>query len=251
MTQVNSRKEQLFYDRCDPHSVAAELDDRGVHVWRIDLGGDDCGYTEMRALLSRDECERAARFRFDVDRRRFVKARAAVREIVGAYIGSRPEKVIFAYGEYGKPSVLSSDGRSDRIQFNVSHAADLALCVVTKSGDVGVDVESVREDLDVTAIADRVFSDDERCLLADSTDRASTFARIWVRKEACVKASGVGIGGDLSGFSVGLADLSRVGEVPGGCAGGWVVRELPVDAGFAAAVATHSPLSLRLFGFRR
>ena len=236
-------------DRRDLLTIAKQLGDRDLHVWRIGLTANDARYGDMLAILSLEERARAARFRFDADRRRFVAARASVREIVGAYIALPAAEVEFVYGAYGKPSVEQAADGNEGIHFNVSHAQDLALCAVTRAGEVGVDVESIRDDLDLDGIAALFFSVAERQLLSDSSDTANAFARIWVRKEACVKASGVGIGGDLTGFSVGLAESSHVPDADGVRGGGWTVRELAVGEGFAAAVATRSSLSLTLLGF--
>src|SRR4051812_37838112 len=93
------------------------------------VAGLDPGPQNARALslwLSPAEHGRADRFRFARERRRFVVARARLRELLAARLGTAPESIEFTYGKKGKPALAGRFGRSGW-RFNVSHCEELAL----------------------------------------------------------------------------------------------------------------------------
>src|SRR5256885_7446764 len=89
-------------------------------------------------LLSRDEQERMARFRFETDRDNFSFCRGMLRILLGSYLGTPPAELSFAYSAHGKPSLAVS---SRHLEFNVSHSHGIVLFAFTREGRVGVDVE--------------------------------------------------------------------------------------------------------------
>jgi 4'-phosphopantetheinyl transferase len=59
----------------------------------------------LTLILSRDERERAARYRFKRDATRFLVGRAALRSILGEHLGIDPERVRLTCGAHGKPEL--------------------------------------------------------------------------------------------------------------------------------------------------
>ena len=163
-----------------------------VDIWRIRLDVQGEGQ-DLRGLLSPEEIQRADQFHFENGRRRFIRARAAMRRILGGYIGIAPRKIAFSYGAVGKPE-LAAGLEKFGIRFNLSHSGELALLAVTRGLAVGVDVELVNPEFAGREIAERCFSANEaRYLLALPVgDRADAFFSIWTRKEAYIKALGAG-----------------------------------------------------------
>lgn len=68
-------------------------------------------------ILSPDELARAARIRFGGGRNAFVLARGVLRSLLAMYLGSRPERIEFAYGAFGKPSLSPA---TPRLRFNLA-----------------------------------------------------------------------------------------------------------------------------------
>ena len=159
--------------------------DIDIHIWTIDLTGvaDD-------AALSDDERARAARLLMPDARRRFVAARAGLREILAQATGTTAASLTFAIGEHGKPYLT---GINDAPHFNLAHSGDLALVAVCDR-PVGVDIEQVRPLTNMAQMAEMSFTDEERTALwpLDEPARTDAFFRLWTRKEAVMKAHGAG-----------------------------------------------------------
>lgn len=177
--------------------------DGAVHLWRVDLSA--AGEAAW-AVLMPDELERAHRFRFEHDRTHWVAARAGLRHIIGACTGRAPHALRFVYGTRGKPALAREPGDPD-LRFNLSHSAALALVAVGVERELGVDLEAVRADRDVIAIAERVFSPLEQAMLAALPPELQLrgFYNAWSRKEAYVKALGEALWLELQSFDVSLA----------------------------------------------
>ena len=165
-----------------------------AHVWAVPLDIDENRLRNLDGVLSPDERERAARFAISLHGKRFVAARGILRTILSRYAGAAPAEIRFSYGPHGKPFLSPEAGRGE-IHFNVSHAADRALIAVTKGREIGVDIESIGERPFDMGIVRRFFSPREGAVLLSAPEaaRASLFAAIWTRKEACIKASGLGL----------------------------------------------------------
>jgi 4'-phosphopantetheinyl transferase len=203
-----------------------------VHVWSLDLERPESD----AGVLSEDELMRAAAFKVEDGRRRFVVTRAALRSVLGGYLGVDPAQLRFGTGAQGKPR-LDSDSP---LRFNVSHSGKAGLIAVARDTEVGVDVEEIRPRKDLAGVARRVFTQAER----EAIDSEDAFYRHWTAKEAFVKATGRGIS-SLRSFEVVLhapegARLVHVGGDPAEAAR-WTLAPLDtVPPGYAAAVVAEA-----------
>jgi phosphopantetheine--protein transferase-like protein len=95
---------------------------------------------------------------------------------------------------------------ADRLKFNLSHSAGLALVAIATASKVGVDLEHIREQSDSADIARRFFSAAEvdYLMALPSHLHAESFFSCWTKKEAYVKACGEGLTMPLNSFSVPL-----------------------------------------------
>lgn len=184
-----------------------------VHVWHVDLRRKA---DTLEPLLSEDEVERADRFRFERDRRRYVVGRGLVRTLLGRYLRRDPAGLVFRYGRYGRPELPT-------LSFNVSHSGETALVAVALDGDVGVDVEQLRPEPAEEEVAERFFSRREVEALRSlrRVEQPSAFLACWTRKEAFVKALGDGLSLALDSFDVTL----RPGEAPALTRTAWSASE--------------------------
>lgn len=213
-----------------------------VHVWRASLAGGP-GPDEV-AALSPEETERAARFTKPEGRARFVVARATVRGVLAHELGGEAWALRFATGPHGKP-LLDPPGP---VRFNLSHSGDVLLVAVARYREVGVDVERIKPTIDHAALARRFFSptENEQLCSLPPDSRPGAFFAAWTRKEALLKAWGVGLSLPLDRFDVSLLP-SRPARLLGarqgpGRSGQWSVHELDVGRGYAAALAVEGAL---------
>lgn len=226
-----------------PLGTAPVLDADTVHVW---LGEQDkFGKTAegFAALLSEDELSRMLRFRFETDRSSFAFARGMLRQLLGMYLDAKPQDLRFAYSEGGKPR-LSGEWGDSGLKFNLSHTKGAVLIGVSRDGEIGVDIEAIREDVEVNDISKRFFSAAEQKELnafPDCEKRRDAFFHCWTRKEAFLKAKGHGLAHPLDMFDVSLQPTeARVNLVTRPCseeACEWQIVGIPVTEHYAAAVA--------------
>jgi 4'-phosphopantetheinyl transferase len=191
------------------------LDEDEVHVWRAELN-----FAPAVEELDARERERGARFRFAPDRQRFLASHSALRRILALYLRQPAAAVAIEIAAHGKPFVAGP------LRFNLSHAGELALCAVARR-EVGVDVERIRPGLDVLALARRFFPEAEARELdgMDAAARERFFFRLWTRREAYLKARGIG--------------LAAIGEAAGA---EWFISDLDAGPGYAGALACQLPV---------
>jgi 4'-phosphopantetheinyl transferase len=198
----------------------------------------------LAARLSDAERRRASRFHFDRDRRRFVVARACLRQLLAARLGTQPESVVLAYGTNGKPRLAQCSADADW-RFNVAHCDDVAVYAFSAGSEIGIDVEAIRAVDEADAIAARFFSrrESEVYRALAPADKPLGFFNCWTRKEAFVKALGEGLSMPLDRFDVSLApgepaQLLRVESMPGEDSG-WRLDSFSPLPGFVAALASR------------
>ena len=209
-------------------------------VWRVDLSRaltDD----ECRARLSDVDWARAQRFRFSQHRRRYLVAHVALRDLLSVYLGVAARDLSLIDNAYGKPALADAPG----LVFNLSHSEDLALIALASHGELGVDVEQCRA-LPHEDLARRNFSAVESGRLDRLAPgrRHEGFFACWTRKEAYIKAKGMGLSIPLDAFAV-EADPDRAPALLESHhapedVGRFRFWDLPVPHGYRAALA-HAP----------
>jgi 4'-phosphopantetheinyl transferase len=190
-------------------------------------------------LLAGAERERVGRFRSRVDAARFVAGRALAQLAVAPLVGAVAGSVVFdrtcrrcGSATHGPPRVVGAD-----VVFSVSRSRGVVLCAV---GAPGADVEWSGTEVDVEALAGLVLSAGERAQLdgvASAADRRVALLTGWVRKEAYLKGTGVGLADGMAGCEVTFlpGDAPAVVAPPG-----WWLADVPV-ADYVAAVAAPAP----------
>ena len=167
-------------------------------------------------------------------------AHGALRIILGLYLRRPPADVAFRNGDHGKPE-LAED--MDGVRFNLSHSGEGALMGLTRGRELGVDLEKVSTLPDLEGLARRFFAPGEVAdlLAVPPPERGLAFFHCWTRKEAYVKALGLGLACPLDCFRVSLAPAegTRLLEVDGSAreAARWVLREVTPWPGYIGCVA--------------
>ena len=221
------------------------LPDDEVHVWRINLDVSPEQVQTYHDTLSPDERSTAARFYFEKDRDQYIVARGVLRTILSRYLDIAPDEIQFSYGTYGKPTLTNSLGE-EIVNFNVSHSNNLALVGVTRGRQLGIDLEYIQRDFACEEIAKRVFSSQEIATLNDLPGdlKHEAFFNCWTRKEAYIKARGLGLSYPLNQFEVSLipgepAQLIGMNGDDLFEASRWSLQELELGSKYAGALAVE------------
>lgn len=220
-----------------------------IQVFRVNLDISPRQYDRLHAMLPEDERARAARYRFDEPRQRFVACRGALRQILAAYSGVAPSTLAFQYGPHGKPELLlgDTDPSMPAIEFNVSHSRHLGLLAFAPAVTVGIDIEECNPTVKILKLAERFFAPAETDELKNlpAKKQLAGFYRGWTCKEAYIKATGLGLSQSLSSFCVAIdpdqpAALREVKNQPDEPTR-WTIKALDVAPDFAAAVMAAGP----------
>lgn len=189
-------------------------------AYALSIDAPVCRYVDLDSftdltpaqVLSEDECARAASLRFPVDRQRFVAAHLALRQALCEYTGLHSAALQLSIGSFGRPSLTGHT----RTQFSLSHSQGLALIAIGGRGPLGADVELLRPVPDAALLAAEHFTRREQEALAalPAHERDKAFLTCWTRKEACLKAVGVGLLVSPRSIEVGLEPDCRSVELP-------------------------------------
>lgn len=118
------------------------------------------------------------------------------------------------------------------LDFNVAHADGIVMLAAAVGARVGVDIEAIKP----VHISDyqEQLTEAELVHIRLSDDDYRTFYRIWTRKEAVVKAIGLGVHTDWQQIDV-LNDVVKHGDQT------YYVQEIPVGEGHIAHLAINTP----------
>jgi 4'-phosphopantetheinyl transferase len=194
--------------------------------------------------LSADERARAGRFQRRDDRDQFIASHLAFRSILAGYLGRHPSALRFQSSPGGKPELDHPD--HGRLRFNLSHSSRHALIGISDEAAIGVDIEAIRPIDDVMAIARAHFHAREIAALEalSGLQQRDAFFACWTRKEAVLKALGVGLSLPLNQFCVSLppaeADILRW-ERADPSPLGWSMHHLAPGPDVVGAVAILQP----------
>lgn len=221
-----------------------------THVWRVDLLALLGGTEQLEETLSIEELNRAQRFHFAADRRHFVLRRAARRYLIGRYLNLEPSAIRFLTGNCGKPGIAGQEQHGG-LRFSCSHSGDLALITFARGREIGVDLEQRRPLPEALQLAHSLFAPAEISELAKlpATRQQNAFFDCWTRKEAFVKALGLGLSFPLDRFTVSLgqnrpAALLKVEDDPNAVTR-WRMQALDVGPNYSATLV-HDGCSARI-----
>jgi 4'-phosphopantetheinyl transferase len=231
-----------------------------VDVWYGFTNPESMSITLQKAceILPESELEAATRFMSERDRCVFLFTRILVRCVLSSYTGHHPREWEFARSRYGKPEILKPADVS--LVFNVAHTKGMVICAVTAQGKLGVDVENVTRTVNHEDIAAHFFSAAEASWLRDcpSRERTERFLKLWILKEAFIKADGRGLSLPLDSFTIaitpdGSATVS-FGDAIEDDPANWSMRHFLLVNNYAVALALRlaggGPIAVNLRGIR-
>ncbi|MEO8150319.1 MAG: 4'-phosphopantetheinyl transferase superfamily protein [Bacteroidia bacterium] len=167
-----------------------------VHVWIIEVDNEDVLFDKLKDILNADEIERMLRFKKKDDQLRFAYAHACLRILCSRYLGQPAAAINFTETINKKPCIEICFGN---LFFNLSHSGRKILIAFGTESEVGVDIEQMRPDFKIEEFMERNYSANEinSIINVDRDEQLNLFFKYWSRKEAWLKATGIGIFSDL------------------------------------------------------
>ena len=185
-----------------------------IDLWitPLSIARDERLFQTYHSAISDSERVRAALFRFDSDRERFVATRMLIRSVLSRYCGVQAQALRFGATKHGRPYVLPDAELLGLPEFNLSHTNEVVIAAIGFGMRLGVDVESLSRPVP-TEVATRCFSLEENAgidmLQPDA--RSRRFYELWTLKECFVKAHGAGLTLSLEQFEFDLSQNGRIG----------------------------------------
>jgi phosphopantetheinyl transferase len=202
-------------------------------------------FADPAALSDRDR-QRAMRFRCLIHRDNFILGRTLVQRLIQPNAATSP--CVVSIGNHGKPYIPGAWA------FNVSHSSRWVACAVARTEPIGLDIEAFERLDDYRGVLRMISHEAEQRWIeqAPSEYREALFKRCWTRKEAVLKATGVGLTDDLQAIDVRLHQEEPVLKHPA------LLRLISLDecdpsitASLAVAVSVREVIVMRIDGEAR
>lgn len=217
----------------------AVLPANAVHIWRFPLIAARQEISGLAHWLSKHERETLDRIISCDERDKRIVAWGRLRYILSRYLGCAPGDIQIKREPLGRPEIVYP--KSEGLRFSLSHSKNMGLIGVACCA-VGVDIEKIQPMMNVERLVARFFSPDEATKLRSlpEAEQVLSFFRLWVLKEAYLKAIGAGVPAGLSKCEIALhADGPLIlrsefeGQQPQ-----YALIEIPVSKGYVAALAS-------------
>ncbi|MBW8331757.1 MAG: 4'-phosphopantetheinyl transferase superfamily protein [Prolixibacteraceae bacterium] len=151
---------------------------------------------DLHEILTPEELIYADRLKGSGQKSTWLSCRSALRLILGSYLKKPPIEIEFRKGRFGKPFIVGTN-----LCFNVSHTNRSFLLAFNSSGRIGVDIEMLTGKEDLQLLIRYAFSDAETNY-CNNGNLAERFTEVWTRKEALLKAAGIGLVDQLTAITV-------------------------------------------------
>ena len=222
-----------------------------LHIWRTKISENTKYLNDYWSLLTQYEQIQAKSFYFIKDRNRYIVTRAILRKLLKGYLGSVQSKnILFEQTKYGKPYLHHSMNITN-IKFNLSHSNDCIVYVFSKNIDVGIDIEYINKDLIIDDIVEHCCSNQEQIELQKlfNDNKYAYFYKLWVIKEALVKAMGLGLSFDLRQMHINFAEnklINAINVIDSSklC---WTLDMFSTYNGYYSAFAAKNPIKRVIF----
>ena len=233
-----------FFDSWPQLASPPRLDPCGIHIWRIRVPDEQELPHYWSNLLTDEERDRVNRKRLPIDSRRTLASRACLRTLLGGYLHLKPQDIELKTKCEGKP-FIENQGTTSRIEFNVSHSGEWILMGFSLDQSLGIDVEQRRELVFGDLVNDFFTPSEQKHWNALHPDQHSmAFFSAWTRKEAYLKAIGLGLMKAPNSFAISVNDKSPskiewCSDNPTTCSQ-WQIIDLEPAPGYMGALAAES-----------
>jgi 4'-phosphopantetheinyl transferase len=214
-----------------------------IDFWYHPLDASTDQHQEYWRILDTTEQQRAIKFSNSLLRERYIVAHGRLRRILASYVNDSAENLVFQKNAHGKPYLSAY---SD-LAFNLSHSENSMVLAVAKNCQLGIDIEHCKPRSSMAALVDKCFAVEEASYWQQlpETEQLRAFYQFWTRKEAFVKATGLGITLGLKNCALNPDNPQQFLSVPNGCglASDWCCQDIVLESGVCAAVVADKPIA--------
>lgn len=228
------------------------LDTNTVDLWYGEIlnENEDEEYQYYWSVLDESEKNQANRFKIDVLHHRYVTVHGRLRNILAQYSDQSPESIILAKTERGKPYLADNP----ELSFNLSHSENFMAIAVARNCQIGVDIELYKHRDSLSAIVNKYFAVEETVYWNKQPEKLKLreFYCFWTRKEAFLKATGLGIAYGLNDCVINPEQPGYLLSIPSGCGkiSDWQLRDIDLGQYVCCALAMDKAITgVKLYSF--
>lgn len=185
-------------------------------AWQLEPSRISADLLRKRCLswLSSEERAQHEALRSERLQHAYLATKALCRATLSRYTAVDPSEWRFDTTSHGKPKVAGPIEFTS-LRFNLTHTTGLVICLVSRAGEVGVDVEDTSRVVDVEQVARHFFTAREAARLNGLCDasRVERFFEQWVLKEAYLKGIGKGVALGPERLTVRSDDDGRIARI--------------------------------------
>jgi len=220
------------------------LEQGEVHIWTVSIQGIKEQLGHLKSLLTEEEIGKISFYKFEHTQHSYIATQALLRVLLSLYLDIKPMEVKMGVRSKGKPFLIH-----DRpIFFNISNSDGLCVFAFSGDGEVGIDLERIRQMPDIEQLIQKnLTSREKEYVLKDPDKKLKRFFRFWTFKESYLKAIGEGmrLTPDNLEFSVEKGKI-RLRSVNYGFEGAdWQFKELTRDGNYTGTL-TFAPRGLKI-----
>lgn len=231
------------------------IDPGCVDIWLFPFDRvDEALRHRCLSLLDAGEREQLASFTLARPKDQYLISRALVRLALSHHADRSPESLSFTRDDHGRPWLAAPDDALG-LYFSLSHTDGLVAVAVSRTPQLGLDVEDLHRTTNFMGIAQTYFAASEWSGLNQLEGHAqrARFFDLWTVKEAYIKACGKGLRMPLDQFAVAVTPTSATlidAHDTAGASDEWqFFRAQPTprhQLAVAARFTPHAPLICRI-----
>jgi 4'-phosphopantetheinyl transferase len=220
------------------------LEQGEVHIWTVSIQGIKEQLGHLKSLLTEEEIGKISFYKFEHTQHSYIATQALLRVLLSLYLDIKPMEVKMGVRSKGKPFLIH-----DRpIFFNISNSDGLCVFAFSGDGEVGIDLERIRQMPDIEQLIQKnLTSREKEYVLKDPDKKLKRFFRFWTIKESYLKAIGEGmrLTPDNLEFSVEKGKI-RLRSVNYGFEGAdWQFKEFTRDGNYTGTL-TYAPRGVKI-----
>lgn len=193
-------------------------------------------------FLSKEELNKSLAFKSNKDRERYMVGKIYLRKILSKYLKIPPDWLKFKYNEFNKPFL----DEYPEFKFNISYSRDYVLIALDKRFELGVDIVYMENKNYLYYLNRNKMTDNEIGFITQSETPKELFYRFWTRKEALLKAVGIGFLVDLKEISC-CEGLNLVSSNLSSFTSSWIIRSFNLEENYSVSFAHDEAIKLNRF----